>query len=102
MNFATEQKLRAGIRNILDSRGLDTIEVLSPEQINEMDIEIKSLKEELKRVKLDTIEYCKNYHTYMWSSKVMGLVLNCDFKDAKREGTRFIMENPRSVCDNKF
>ena len=46
----------------------------------------KRLRELLNHEK-DILDYCKNKNNldYMWASTIAGIILNCDFRDAKTE-----------------
>lgn len=30
----------------------------------------------------EVLDYCKDHHEYMWAAKIMGIILNCDFRES--------------------
>jgi len=37
----------------------------------------------------EILEYCEPYMEYFWASRIVGILLDCDFKDAKTELNKF-------------
>lgn len=37
---------------------------------------------------IGVLEYCKPHLAQIWASRIVGILLNCDFKDAKNELAR--------------
>lgn len=37
----------------------------------------------LTNKEMEIIEYCKKYIDQMWATTIVGIILNCDFRDAK-------------------
>jgi hypothetical protein len=51
--------------------------------LSEMRSEIRSLEEKLKKI----VKYCEPHADSMWSASVIGIALDCDFRDSKQAAT---------------
>lgn len=47
-------------------------------------------QQELHRIRVETIRYCLGNTDYMWAAKMISIVLNCDFRDAKEKGESYL------------
>ena len=39
-------------------------------------------KEEMSVQELQVLNYASKHHQYMWAATIMGIILDCDFKDS--------------------
>jgi hypothetical protein len=57
--------------------------------IKEIDGKKYKLKENSRFV--DIVKYCAPHADNMWAAKIISIVLDCDFRDAKREAERYLL-----------
>jgi len=46
--------------------------------------------EDFEIKKLEVIQYCYPHLEKMWAAKIVGILLDCDFRDAKEFADRYI------------
>lgn len=60
----------------------------------------KRLRELLKHEK-EIIDYCKDHTDYMWSASILGILLNCDFRESKDALREYRISNPSTRLEDE-